>query len=401
MPASADDSYLHVSAARKGFGVESTWLTLSSWFALALVASLISIRIGLSVALVEILVGVAAGNLFGLSPTGLITTLAGAGSIVLTFLAGAEIDPKIVRKHLVSSTAIGLVGFVAPFVGVLAFARYALHWTWPQSQIAGLSLSTTSVAVVYAVMVETGYNRTELGKIILAACFVNDLGTVLALGLFFANYNAWLAIFAAVTALAMWLLPKIVPPFFAAVGNRVSEPECKFVLLILFLLGGFANLARSEAVLPAYLIGMVMAPFFLKERVLSQRLRVMAFTFLTPFFFLKAGALVSLKSAATSIGLIVAALAMKMVTKFAGVMPLTKVFRFSPREGMYTTLLMSTGLTFGSICALFGLNNHIIDHNQYTVLVIAVIGSAVVPTMIAQRWFVPEFIPIEEENDAE
>ncbi|MDH7601782.1 MAG: cation:proton antiporter [Armatimonadota bacterium] len=376
-------------------------MIFSAWLALALIASLISIRIGLSVALVEIIVGAAAGNLFGLSPTGWINVLAGAGSIVLTFLAGAEIDLKIVRKHILSSTAIGLVGFAAPFVGVLAFARYVLHWTWAQSQIAGLSLSTTSVAVVYAVMVETGYNRTELGKLILAACFVNDLGTVLALGLFFANYNAWLALFAAVTALAMWVLPKVIPPFFTAVGNRVSEPECKFVLLILFLLGGLANLARSEAVLPAYLIGMVMAPFFLRERILAQRLRVMAFTLLTPFFFLKAGALVSFKSAAASFGLITAALSVKMATKFAGIMPLTRAFRFGPREGMYTTLLMSTGLTFGSICALFGLNNNIINHDQYTVLVIAVIGSAVVPTMIAQRWFVPDFQPIEEENDAE
>ena len=381
--------------------MENPWLAFSAWFCLALIASLISIRIGLSVALVEILVGAFAGNIFGLSPSSWTNMLAGAGSIVLTFLAGAEIDPKIVRKHLFASTIIGMVGFIAPFVGVFAFAKWILGWTFNQSVIAGLSLSTTSVAVVYAVMVETGYNRTELGKIILAACFVNDLGTVLALGAFFANYNSWLAVFAGVTAIAMWIMPKIVPGFFKAVGNRVSEPESKFVLMVLFFLGGIAKLANSEAVLPAYLFGMVMAPFFLKERVLAQRLRVMAFTLLTPFFFLKAGALVSFKAAATSIGLIAAALGMKMVTKFVGILPLTRAFRFGNREGMYTTLLMSTGLTFGSICALFGLNNNIIDRTQYTILVVAVIASAVVPTLIAQRWFVPEMTPIEEEGNAE
>lgn len=397
----ADDSCLAAYAVRKEFAVDNVWLTSSLWLVLALLASLISIRLAISVALIEIMIGAVGGNFLELTPTAWVNYLAGAGSIVLTFLAGAEIDPAVVRKHLTSSIAIGLVGFAAPFVGVLLFAHYVCGWTWPQSEIAGLSLSTTSVAVVYAVMVETGYNRTEVGKIILAACFVNDLGTVLALGALFANYNAYLAVFAAVTGLAMWLLPKFVPVFFKAVGSRVSEPESKFILLVLFFLGGVANTAKSEAVLPAYLIGMVLAPFFLRERVLAQRLRVMAFTLLTPFFFLKAGALVRFETVISAAELIIVFLSVKMITKFIGISPLTSVFRFGKREGIYTTLLMSTGLTFGSICALFGLNNKIIDQNQYTVLVVAVIGSAVVPTLIAQRWFQPEFKPLEEDNNAQ
>jgi Kef-type K+ transport system membrane component KefB len=65
---------------------------------------------------------------------------------------------------------------------------------------------------------------------------------------------------------------------------------------------------------------------------------------------------------------------------------------------MYTTLLMSTGLTFGSICALYGLTNGIIDQLQYTILVTAVIASAVVPTLIAQRWFEPANERVAEET---
>ena len=284
--------------------MENVWLASSLWIGLALVASLISIRVGISVALIEIIAGFFGGNLLGLTVTPWVTYLAGAGSIVLTFLAGAEIDPDVVRRHLWPSISIGTVGFLAPFLGVLFYARYVCGWNWQQSEIAGLALSTTSVAVVYAVMVETGFNRTELGKIILAACFVNDLGTVLALGLLFANFNGWLALFAAATGLAMWLLPKFVPFFFKATGNRISEPETKFILLVLFLLGGMANLAKTEAVLPAYLVGMVLAPFFLKERVFAQRLRVTAYTLLTPFFFLKAGSLVKFEAVAAGAGLI-------------------------------------------------------------------------------------------------
>jgi Kef-type K+ transport system membrane component KefB len=380
---------------------ESIWLTSALWIGLALIASLLSVRIAISVALLEIIVGAVAGNLVHMEITPWVTYLAGVGAVVLTFLAGAEVDPEVVRRHFWSSLTIGIVGFVVPFLGVLAYARLLAGWSWPQAEIAGLSLSTTSVAVVYAVMVESGLNRAEIGKTILAACFINDLGTVLVLGILFANYNLWLAGFIVVTALAMWLLPRFAPWFFRVVGSRVSEPETKFLLLVLFLLGGLSTMAKSEAVLPAYLVGMVLAPFFLRERVLAQRLRVTAFTLLTPFYFLKAGSLVRFGTVALAAGLIALLLGLKMLTKFAGIWPLTKAFRFGRREGAYTTLMMCTGLTFGTICALFGLTNHIIDQGQYTILVATVIASAVVPTIIAQRWLQPQVVlPEEATSDA-
>src|SRR5947207_2764515 len=379
--------------------MENIWLDSALWLGLALLASLISIRVAISVALIEIVVGALAGNTIGLHITEWVNFLAGFGAILLTFLAGTEIDPRIVKKHFWSSMTIGVMGFFAPYLGVLAYATFVLHWPLAQAQIAGISLSTTSVAVVYAVMVETGFNKSELGKIILAACFINDLGTVLALGIVFAHYNIWLGVFAAITALAVWLLPRIAPWFFKAVGERVSEPQTKFVALMLFGLGGIASAVGSEAVLPAYLIGMALAPAFLADPRLPGRMRVIAFSILTPFYFLKAGSLVVVQTVISAAGLIGIFLAIKMVTKFIGILPLTRYHEFDRREGMYTTLLMSTGLTFGSISALFGLTNHIIDRTQYTVLVTAVIGSAVVPTLIAQTWFQPDFKAIAGEAE--
>ncbi|MGO4871928.1 MAG: cation:proton antiporter [Roseiarcus sp.] len=197
--------------------------------------------------------------------------------------------------------------------------------------------------------------------------------------------------------MVLWLPPRFAPWFFAEVGNRVSEPETKFVALILLGLGGLAAIAGSEAVLPAYLVGMALAPAFLLDPELPHRMRIIAFTILTPFYFLKAGSLVDFRDLVGAAGLVAVFLAIKMATKFVGILPLTRAFRFDPREGMYTTLLMSTGLTFGTISALFGLTNHIIDRSQYTVLVTAVIGSAIVPTLIAQRWFQPSFRAAEDE----
>jgi Kef-type K+ transport system membrane component KefB len=377
--------------------MDNIWFQSALWMALALVAATASLFITISAALFEIVVGAIAGNTVGLPLTEWINYIASVGAVVLTFLAGTDIDPHVVKRNLGSSVTIGLMGFFAPYLGCLVLARYGLGWPWPQAQIAGIALSTTSVAVVYAVMVETGYNRTELGKIILAACFINDIGTVLALGLIFANYNIYLLGFVVVTIAVIVVLPWIVPWLFNKIGQRASEPEIKFLFLVLFCLGGLATLGKSEAVLPAYLVGMALAPLFMVRRELQLRLRAICFAFLTPFYFLKAGSLIEVRALIAGAGFIGLFLGMKMVTKFFGILPLTRYFRFDPREGMYTTLMMSTGLTFGSISALFGLTNHIIDQAQYTILLTAVIGSAVVPTLIAQIWFQPKFEPLEED----
>jgi Kef-type K+ transport system membrane component KefB len=377
--------------------MDNIWFQSALWMALAFAAAIGSLFVTISAALFEIVIGAVAGNTVGLPLTPWINYIAAFGAVVLTFLAGTDIDPQVVKRHFGASVTIGLMGFFAPYVGCLLLAHYGLGWPWPQAQIAGISLSTTSVAVVYAVMVETGYNRTELGKIILAACFINDIGTVLALGLIFANYNVYLLLFAVATVVVLAALPFVVPRLFSRISGRASEPEIKFLFVVLFVLGGLANLGKSEAVLPAYLIGMVLAPFFIANRELQLRMRAICFAFLTPFYFLKAGSLIEVRALIEGAGLIGLFLAMKMATKFIGILPLTRYFNFVPREGMYTTMMMSTGLTFGSISALFGLTNNIIDQAQYTVLLTAVIGSAVVPTLIAQLWFHPHFEPLEED----
>jgi len=357
---------------------------------------LISIRAGISVALIEILVGVVAGNIhFGngqhiLQTTDWTNFLAMLGSGVLTFLAGAEIDPVSLRANLRASMTIGILSFSLPFLAVWAFAQFVLGWPLHQAQIAGIALSTTSVAVVYAVMIEGGFGETPMGKTILAACFITDLGTVLALGTFFADFNLWLLVFVVATAVMLWFMPGLMRFIIARLGaTRVSEPEVKFIFFVLFFLGGLASTAKSEAVLPAYLVGLVIAGVFLRDKTLVHRMRSIAFTIFTPFYFIKAGLFVSLPVLWASLGLIAILLLIKMVTKYIGVWPCTKMFYMRNREANYTTLLMATGLTFGTISALFGLQNKIIDQNQYTVLVTVVILSAFVPTLIAQKFFQP------------
>ena len=376
---------------------ENIWYVAAIWMGLAFIASLISIRVGISVALIEIVVGVIVGNIHFhggrqiLQTTDWINFLAMLGSGVLTFLAGAEIDPASLRANLRASMTIGVVSFLLPFVCVWLFAQFVLGWPLHQAQIAGIALSTTSVAVVYAVMIEGGLGQTPMGKTILAACFITDFGTVLALGTLFADFNWWLVVFIVVTAVMLWFMPMWTQSIITRLGaTRVSEPEVKFIFLVLFFLGGLASTAKSEAVLPAYLVGLVVAGVFLRDKTLVHRMRSIAFTIFTPFYFIKAGSFVSLPAMWSALGIIMLFLTLKMVTKYIGVWPFTKMFYMRNREANYTTLLMATGLTFGTISALFGLQNHIIDQTQYTVLVTVVILSAFVPTLIAQKFFQPE-----------
>lgn len=372
------------------------------WVGMALLASVISIRIAIPVALVEIVVGALAGNIPGIeqhiNQPEFVTFLASTGSLVLTFLAGAEIDPVSLRGHWKASVSIGFVSFLLPFLAAFSFCLLVLGWTLHAAEIGGVALSTTSVAVIYAVMVETGLNRRDLGKLILAACFVTDLGTVLALGGLFASYDWLLIVFVAVCAVTLVLLPRLVRLATARLGHRVSEPEIKLLLVILLALGGLATQAGSEAVLPAYVGGLVVAGVFLHDRVLMDRLRSIAFALLTPFFFLRAGTLISAPALVSGAGVIGLLLLVKLAAKLAGVWPVATAFRLPRRERTYTTLLMATGLTFGSIAALFGFTHHLIDKTQYTELVTVVILSAFVPTLIAQQLFRPQIIDPDEEE---
>src|SRR5438552_6311594 len=370
---------------------QNVWFIAAIWMALALSASLISIWAGISVALIEILVGVVAGNFLGIhATTDWINFLALLGSGVLTFLAGAEIDPLSLKANLRVSVLIGVLSFGIPFVVVWLFAQFVFGWSLHQAQIAGVALSTTSVAVVYAVMIEGGFSDTAMGKMILTACFITDFGTVLALGTLFANYNLWLLLFVIVTLIVLWFMPRWTQLIITRLGaTQVSEPEVKFIFFVLFLLGGLATAAKSEAVLPAYLLGLVVAGVFLRDKTLVRRMRSIAFAVFTPFYFIKAGLYVSLPALWTGLLVISVFLTLQIVTKIVGVFPLARLPYMRIKEASYTKLLMATGLTFGTISSLYGLQNGIINQNQSTILVSIGILSAFVPPLIAQKFFQP------------
>ena len=353
-----------------------------------LLASTVSVELGISVALIELFAGVIVGNAFNIDVPSWLSFIGSFAGILLTFLAGAEVDVPQLRREWKASGSIGLVSFAAPFVVVGLLAYYALGWNHRQAEIAGIALSTTSLAVVYAVLVETGLSRTLVGKRLMSATFVTDLATVTALTILFIEPTVWAIPFVAVSLAMIFGLPRIAPWFFRHYGDRVIEPEIKLIFACLFVLSWLGARANSQAVLPAFILGLAMSSHYQEHRKEQERMRVVAFAFLTPFFFLKGGMNVSAGALWANLGILTLLFVGKMVPKLVGVYPLAR--RFTAPHAAFTTLLMSTGLTFGTITSLYGLSAGIIDRTQFSLLVAVVVLSAIVPTVIAQRFYQPD-----------
>jgi len=380
--------------------MESIFAIAALWLGLAVLSTIIAYHLRMSIALVEICVGIIAATIanhwWGTDALGSnlewLRFLAAAGAILLTFLAGAELDPRVIRTKWKEVFIVGIFGFLAPFLGCAALAHFFLHWDARASWLAGVALSTTSMAVVYAVMLETGFNKTEFGKGILGACFINDLGTVLALGLLFAPFTYKTVVFVIVGMVVLIAFPFLTSLLTKIYGNRTAAIRAKWVMLVLFGLGALALWSGSEAVLPAYIAGMLLAEFATQEEHWVRRLRTLTIGFLTPFYFLRAGSLVSVPALIAAPVLFLILLSGKVASKIFGLYPVISRFRQEHSERWFYTLMMSTGLTFGTISALYGFSHGIVTREQYSFLVAAVIASAVIPTMIANAVFLPKHL---------
>ncbi|MCX7862588.1 MAG: cation:proton antiporter [Bacteroidales bacterium] len=356
-------------------------------------SSLISIRLGLSVAIIEITFGAILGNI-GFHPQEWMIYLANFGGILLTYLAGTEIDAKLFKSEFKASFFIGFFSFFTPFIIVLLFTYYIFHWELKASLIAGIALSTTSLAVVYSVLVETGLTKTFLGKIIMTSTFITDMGTALALSILFIKPTKYTLIFLIVSTIVIILVYRFSLFLLRnkTMSNKVIEPEIKLIFAILILFIFLAKLGEQHAILPAFILGMLMSKHFKEERktvIISRKLRTISYAFITPVFFIVGGMKVSLTLIISAFAMFVILFALKILSKFLGIWLF--VTKYLKENRMYTSLLMSTGLTFGTISSLFGLQSGFINQTQYSILVGVVIASAVIPTFVAQRWYMPKY----------
>ncbi|MFH1050097.1 MAG: cation:proton antiporter [bacterium] len=381
----------------------------SIWLFLAIISAIIADFLKISIALIEIIIGAVTGYIayqlgyldYLQMNSDWLKFIASSGAILLTFLAGAELEPSTLKKKFNEVSVIGIIGFFAPFIGCSLIAYYLLGWSFSASLLAGIALSTTSMAVVYAVMLEYGFNKTSFGKGVLGACFINDLGTVIALGLIFSPFTYKTLVFVAVVVLSIFILPIITDFLTRHYARKTAAIRTKWIVFMLFALGALALWSGSEPVLPAYIAGMVLAGMISNYNFFIRRLRTLTIGFLTPFYFLRAGALVSIPAVLSGPVIFLLLFLGKVISKIFGLYPVIRNFKEDTNEKWYYTLLMSTGLTFGTISALYGYSHGIISSEQYSYLVAVVIASAVIPTLIANKFFLPKHlleIPIIDEE---
>lgn len=357
-------------------------LTMAGWLGVAAVAALAGPRLGLSIAVLEILFTMAVVAVAGLAFPPLAVFLATAGAIMVAFLAGAEVDLPAMRENWRDCLRIGGAAFFAPYVPILLYARHGLGLDWPQAQIVALALAETSIAVTYVLVVESGLNRMPVGRLILASVLVTNLFTIAGLTVFFLDLDAAMIGFVLALAAAVGLLPRVFPAIVAFVEDRPGSADSKLILMLLAGLAGLATAAKVAVVVPAYFLGIAMSHRLREMPRVLAALKAIAFSGLTSFYFMRVGTFVDLDEIGMAPVLVLFAL--KFGTKAVAVWLAVGPTRMAAGWRLYTTLAMATGLTFGSFAALFGLNEGLIGNETYSILLLVIVASAVLPALAAQ-----------------
>ncbi|MHC1680760.1 MAG: cation:proton antiporter [Methanomassiliicoccales archaeon] len=364
-------------------------LALAFLMFLAVSAQLVASRFGLSAAIFEILLGLAVGQVFGIRSSEIewFSFLAILGGIGLTFLAGTEMEVERVRRQWKSSLPLALASFLSIFITVPLALYYLAGWSMDASLLAGVALSETSVAIVYVVLVEGGRARTDVGSVILAACFLTNLIASIALAVLFAPPGIEVLLLVLAVLLIMPLAYRYAGKVLDRFKSRPGEPEVKLVLLPLLLLAGLASVAGVAAVLPAYLLGFAMSRSLSERKEAWSKVRTVFLGFMVSLFFLAAGSNVSMEALLAGALIILALGFGRVLLKMVFVLP--TVSASMRKDRVYIALLMSTSLTFGMVFLQFGLDNGLIDTTQFSILVGTIIIGALAPTLAAQRWFDP------------
>ena len=359
---------------------------------LILLASLISIRAGISVTVIEILLGVIVGNLGFFHAESWMLYLASFGGILLTFLAGVEIDVNMLKENFKESFTIGFLSFWIPFAVIFVLTYNIIGWGLNPSLLTATALSETSIAVVYSVLAEKGLFSEKIGKLIMVATFITDMCTAVALSVLFVKFDIYTVIFYAVSIVVLVLSYYLSNYIFNNVKlkNKLAEIEIKYIFLLLLIFIFFASLGGGQAILPSFVLGVILSRYFKENRGdlnVKSRFKTVAFAILTPIFFIMGGMKVSIPLILSSFGIFIVMFALRQLSKYVGVYYVSRYFLKS--NYTYVTLMMSTGLTFGLVAALFGLNSGLINQTTYSVLTGVLVLSAVLPTFMAEKWYPP------------
>lgn len=347
-------------------------------------AAILSIRFRISSAIFEVTAGIILSNFLGVQIESWLDFLGTFGGLMLTFLAGAEIETRLMKKNLKPSLVIGTMSFLAPLLGVVFFLTIFTDWPLITKVAASLALTTTSVAVVYAVLTEYDLLKLQIGSVIIAVTFVNDIMTLIGINILSPSFNLYTLLFFAIILSMILIIPRMLKYVFIKYGRRSVEIELRLILALILGVALIADVGKLHAVFGVFLLGFLFANSIQKYDEIRSKMRTITFALLSPAFFIKAGLLISLPTVANNIALVLGILAAKLLSKFAGTYLLCK--KWIPEGAAFSTLMFSTGLTVGIITTTLGFELGLLDRTQFSIIVISVILSAIVPTIIAKKY---------------
>jgi len=349
-------------------------------------AGIIGIKTKVSSSIFEVLAGILIANVLGITVASWLDFLGTFGGLVLTFLAGAEVEFILLRKQAKQSFGLGTVAFLAPLIGIIGVLTLFTDWSWQAKLAGGLALTTTSVAVVYAVLSEYELIKTPTAKLIIAVTFVNDILTLIGINFIQTSFD-WITVAFVVVLIALVpVVPRLLRRVVKSFGKRAVEIEIRLVLAVLLVISFFADIASLHAVFGAFILGLIFANTIQQHQDILSKMRTVTFALLAPAFFIRAGMLIAVPAVVANIALILGLLGTKLASKLIGCYALCK--KWIPTAPVFATMLFSTGLTVGTITATLGHQLGYLSDSQFSVIVTVVILSAIVPTLIAKR-FVP------------
>lgn len=355
---------------------------------------MVSIKLGMSVAVVEIIFGIIIGNLGLIELESWMIFASTFGGVFLTFLSGSEVDINLMKNKFKESFLIGFISFLAPLIAVFILVYFILNWNLSSSVLIAIALSETSIAIVYSTLTEKNLFNKELGKLIMIATFITNLFTAIALNLILFEFSIESLIFYVFSLIVLVLAYKFSYLIFDnnKFDKGFGEVKIQYVLLLLVLLLFLASIGGSQAILPAFILGVLLSKYFRednKSTALANHLKIIAFSIVNPIFFIVAGIRLSVPLVIPILAILILVLGVRLASKFVFVNLISR--KYLKDNIGYTTLMMSTGLTFGLVVALAGLNHNIISQSQYSLITGILVLSAIVPTFLAQRYYNPKF----------
>ncbi|MDR3223170.1 MAG: cation:proton antiporter [Methanobrevibacter sp.] len=353
-----------------------------------LISALISIRLGITVAVIEVIFGILSGNLGFLTPQSWMLYIATFGGVLITFLTGLEIDNSFMKDNFGKIFITGFLSFFIPFTLVSLFSYFIINWSLPVSLLAGTALSETSVSIVYSALVSKNLSNTNLGKALSGTTFITNIFTAICLSGLFIIPNVYTLLFYIIAILTSILAYKYSYLFLehTMLKDKIEEIELKYIFLILLILIFFADLGKSQAILPAFILGLLLSKYFKNYSIAyesKKRLKIVAFTFITPIFFIVAGTNVDIHLIIPGIAIFILLFVIRFIGKFLGVYFISKKYLSS--DELYFTMMVSTSLTFGLIATVFGLSSGLLNSQTYSILTGVLIIGAIIPTIIAEK----------------